>query len=78
MTWPISKTTKHSCNEGNGPVFGRKTAGCSRCDELLAGAKPVVWNTRAKQDAATLPRNLCTLCWTQAFVWWLRPGLHVW
>lgn len=36
-------TTKHICNASNGPVFGRKTAGCPRCDELLAGAKPVVW-----------------------------------
>jgi hypothetical protein len=35
--------TKHTCNGGNGPVFGRKTPGCPRCDELLAGAKPVVW-----------------------------------
>jgi len=33
-------TTKHTCG---GPVFGRKTPGCPRCDELLAGAKPVVW-----------------------------------
>lgn len=36
-------TTKHICNGGNGPVFGRKTAGCPRCDELLSGAAPVVW-----------------------------------
>jgi hypothetical protein len=36
-------TTKHTCNDGNGPVFGRKTAGCPRCDELLGGAAPVVW-----------------------------------
>lgn len=28
--------TKHTCNGGNGPLFGRKTAGCPRCDELLA------------------------------------------
>lgn len=33
-------TTKHTCG---GPVFGRKTKGCPRCDELLAGAKPVKW-----------------------------------
>ena len=38
-----SKTTKHTCG---GPSFGRKTPGCPRCDELLAGAEPVVWNTR--------------------------------
>lgn len=37
--------TKHTCNEGRPPVFGRKTAGCPRCDELLAGAKPVVWRS---------------------------------
>ena len=31
-------TTQHTCG---GPVFGRKTPGCPRCDELLAGAPPV-------------------------------------
>lgn len=36
-------TTKHTCNGGNGPVFGRKAEGCPRCDELLSGAAPVVW-----------------------------------
>jgi hypothetical protein len=25
---------------GSGPPFGRKVAGCPRCDELLAGAAP--------------------------------------
>ncbi len=29
--------TKHTCG---GPVFGRKTPGCPRCDELLSGAEP--------------------------------------
>ena len=33
-------TTKHTCG---GPVFGKKTPGCPRCDELLGGAKPIVW-----------------------------------
>lgn len=33
-------TTAHTCG---GPVFGKKTPGCPRCDELLAGAAPVVW-----------------------------------
>lgn len=44
-------TTKHTCG---GPAFGRKTPGCPRCDELLAGAAPVVqaWRgQRARQDA---------------------------
>ena len=48
-----ARTTKHTCG---GPSFGRKTAGCPRCDELLAGAAPVVqaWRkqpTRAQDDA---------------------------
>ena len=42
--------TKHSCNNGAGPHFGRRTAGCDRCDELAAGAKPVVWNNRKAQE----------------------------
>jgi hypothetical protein len=48
MAWKTSTrtataTTQHTCG---GPVFGRKTAGCPRCDELIAGAAPVQWATR--------------------------------
>lgn len=37
--------TQHSSSicgalPGRGPAFGRKVAGCPRCDELLAGAAP--------------------------------------
>lgn len=43
-------TTKHTCG---GVSFGRKTAGCPRCDELLAGAAPVVWGgSRKRQEEA--------------------------
>lgn len=45
--------TKHTCNGGNGPVFGRKTAGCPRCDELCNGALVVQWHGgQAKQRDA--------------------------
>ncbi len=45
-------TTKHTCNDGNGPVFGKKTLGCARCDELLAGAPSIKWApSRAARDA---------------------------
>lgn len=40
MAWSKSNTTKHSCG---GVVFGKKTKGCPRCDELLAGATPTKW-----------------------------------
>ena len=44
-------TTKHACG---GPVFGRKTPGCPRCDELIAGAAPVVqaWRGQRARDEA--------------------------
>jgi hypothetical protein len=44
------KTTKHTCG---GPQFGRKTPGCPRCDELIAGAAPVVqsWRGSRQRDA---------------------------
>jgi len=42
-----AKTTKHTCG---GPVFGRKTPGCPRCDELIAGAAPVQWNVSRRRD----------------------------
>jgi hypothetical protein len=43
---------RHTCNDGQGPAFGRKTAGCPRCDQLLAGAAPVRWHeSSAQRDA---------------------------
>jgi len=45
MSWTKSITTQHTCG---GPVFGRKTPGCPRCDELLAGAAPVQWAGRER------------------------------
>ncbi len=51
----VIKAAKHTCNDGNGPVFGRKTVGCPRCDELLAG-KPAVksWGaSKARFEAAS-------------------------
>jgi hypothetical protein len=41
MAWAQTKTTRHTCG---GPVFGRKTKGCPRCDELTNGADVVTWN----------------------------------
>lgn len=48
--------TKHTCG---GPVFGKKTAGCPRCDELLAGAPPVQWNgtRRAQMEREQIAAN---------------------
>lgn len=43
-------TTKHTCNNGMNPVFGRKTVGCPRCDELLAGAPSVQWSGYRKAE----------------------------
>lgn len=34
---------KHTCNDGYGPHFGKKTEGCPRCDELLSGAPVRKW-----------------------------------
>ena len=34
----VVELVRHTCNDGRGPHFGRKTPGCPRCDELLAGA----------------------------------------
>lgn len=44
-------TTKHTCNSARGPVFGRKTTGCPRCDELIAGAAPIVWAAQRRKVA---------------------------
>lgn len=35
--------TEHRCNGGRGPVWGRKTRGCPRCEEILAGAPARTW-----------------------------------
>jgi hypothetical protein len=46
-------TTRHT----HGANFGRRVAGCPRCDELKAGAPPVQWNwTRAKAIDAEFQR----------------------
>lgn len=56
MAWTKSNTTKHTCG---GPVFGKKTVGCPRCDELLAGAAPTKWaSTIAKEREAEFLRAL--------------------
>ena len=47
MAWTKSNTTKHTCG---GPVFGQKTPGCPRCDELLAGAAPVKWAISPREE----------------------------
>ena len=55
MSWTKTTTTgtKHTCNDGQGPAFGRKTPGCPRCDELASGAKPRQWSggSRREQEA---------------------------
>lgn len=49
-------TTQHDCG---GPVFGRKTAGCPRCDELINGAPPVKWNiSRYRESDAEISRRI--------------------
>ena len=37
------ETIYHSCNDGDGPSWGRLTEGCQRCDELQAGSPPREW-----------------------------------
>jgi hypothetical protein len=59
----------HTCG---GPVFGRKTPGCPRCDQLSNGAAPVTWGpSRRAQDAQrsrevrahfTSPRHMSGAC----------------
>lgn len=53
-TKTATATTKHTCG---GPIFGRKTPGCPRCDELLAGAAPVRWTTHSYGYSADLRRS---------------------
>jgi hypothetical protein len=49
-------TTKHTCG---GPVFGKRTAGCPRCEELSAGARPIQWKgSRAKAADAERSRAI--------------------
>jgi hypothetical protein len=48
----VMAVSAHTCG---GPVFGRRVAGCPRCDELAAGAVPVRWaNSRRDDDARRL------------------------
>jgi len=57
MSWQAGTTTGHTCG---GPVFGRLTPGCPRCDELLAGAAPVVQarrGQRARDESARIAEH---------------------
>lgn len=54
--------TQHTCG---GPVFGRKTPGCPRCDELTSGAAPVKWagtsrRTEDQRRVEAIRRHDCT------------------
>ena len=68
MAWTKSSGTKHTCNDGDGPHFGRKTAGCQRCDELTQGAKPrqwssaKQWNTRNSSSARAVHNCTASNC----------------
>ena len=47
----------HSCG---GPVFGRLTSGCPRCDELAGGAAPRQgWGRRSRYDGRGYGRHSC-------------------
>lgn len=50
-----AKPVKHTCG---GPVFGKKTPGCPRCDQLLAGAEPVQWAKRSWHGGAEQSRSI--------------------
>lgn len=56
MAWKKSTTTKHTCG---GPAFGRVTAGCPRCDELVAGAQPVQWAKRYNSRLMDIRNHCC-------------------
>lgn len=51
-------TTKHDCNGGHGPVFGKRTPGCPRCDELAKGAPPVRWRKQRETNYQRFRREL--------------------
>lgn len=42
----LTATTKHN----HGPNFGKKVAGCPRCEELKNGAEPVRWYVKHESD----------------------------
>lgn len=46
--------TTHTCG---GPVFGQKTPGCPRCDELLAGAAPRAAHFTPRPVRVALPHD---------------------
>jgi hypothetical protein len=50
--------TYHTCNGGDGPIFGRKTPGCPRCEERRKGALPRSWgSTYIPRPSASRPRE---------------------
>jgi hypothetical protein len=47
-TPPPARAAAHTCG---GPTYGRLTPGCPRCDDLAAGAAPVVWRNTGRDKA---------------------------
>ena len=59
MTWTTRPpVTRHTCNDGRGPVFGRRTPGCARCTELSVGMPSVKWDTSRRDSDAQLVREI--------------------
>jgi len=54
MGWHTVQTgARHTCNGGRPPVFGRRTQGCPRCEELAAGAAPRTgWGDLRRENEA--------------------------
>ena len=55
-------TTTHTCNDGEGPYFGRLTEGCPRCAELKDGAPPVQWRRPAPYQPHTCTDRCQPVC----------------
>ena len=57
-----ARTTPHTCNDGQGPHFGRLTDGCARCEELKRGAPPVRWRRPPPYQPHTCTDRCGSVC----------------
>ena len=62
---------RHSCG---GPVFGQLTPGCSRCDELAAGAPARQQPWRSRETRAQADARMCREIEAHFASWRHRSG----
>ena len=70
-----NQLTRHTCG---GPVYGRITPGCPRCDERANGAKPRSWGGQEYEPTGSRGRALRARSWQAKVERPVRVQFDIW